>query len=96
MKSVLRKAAYLKEFKPLVYMLLLFYVVTRISYSINYKFSIPMYDCILAKSAIYFVIDTMEVCVYISQKYIIHKYKMKAFNRTYSDIHQTNSCVNYS
>ena len=38
-----------------------------------------MYDCTVAKSAIYFVIETMEVCVYISQTYIIHKYKMKAF-----------------
>ena len=43
----------------------------RNSHSINYKFSIHRYDCTLAKSAIYFVIDTMEVCVYISQKYII-------------------------
>jgi hypothetical protein len=52
----------------------------RIWHSIKYKFRIPRYDCTLAKSAIYFVIDTMEVCVYISQNYIIHKYKMKAFN----------------
>ena len=58
----------------------------RISHTMNYKFSIPRYDCTLAKSAIYFVIDTMEICVYISQN--IHKHKMKAFNRTYSDIHQ--------
>ena len=61
----------------------------RNSHSINYKFSIHRCDCTLAKSAIYFVIDTMEVCVHISQKYVIHKYKMKAFNRKYSDIHQT-------
>jgi hypothetical protein len=31
MKSVSRKAAYLKEFKSLVYMLLLFYVVTDLA-----------------------------------------------------------------
>jgi competence CoiA-like predicted nuclease len=50
------------------------------------------YDCTVAKSAIpvYTVIYTTEICVYISQKYIIHKYKMKAFyNRTYS----SNKCL---
>jgi hypothetical protein len=31
MKSVSRKAAYLNEFKSLVYMLLLFYVVTALA-----------------------------------------------------------------
>ena len=65
-------------------------MVTRISINIihykDYTFSISRYDCTPAKSAIYFVIDTMEICVYISQN--IHKHKMKAFNRTYSDIHQ--------
>ena len=96
MKSVSRKAAYPNEFKSLVYIYYYYFMWLRISHSMNYKFSFPRYDCTLAKSAIYFVIDTMEVCVYISQKYIIHKYKMKAFNRTCSDIHQTNSCVNYS
>ena len=71
MKSVSGKGAYLKEFKSLVYcMLLLFYAVTDLA---QYKLiktvvgcSILLrYDCTVAKSAIYIVIYTMELCVYI-------------------------------
>ena len=41
MKSISRKAAYLKEFKSLVYMLLLYYVVTDLAqYKSSYKFNI--------------------------------------------------------
>ena len=59
----------------------------RISCAADYKlYSIfGRYECTVARSAIYIVIYTMEVSVYISQIYIIHKYKMKAFyNKTYS------------
>jgi hypothetical protein len=86
MKSVSGKAAYLKEFKSLVYCNTITFMSLRISAQLIINCSIfGRYECTVAKSAIYIVIYTMEVSVYISQIYIIHKYKMKAFyNRTYS------------
>ena len=86
MKSVSGKAAYLKEFKSLVYCntIILCRYGSVAQLIINCSI-FGRYECTVAKSAIYIVIYTMEVSVYISQIYIIHKYKMKAFyNRTYS------------